>query len=52
MFVIVTQVISSQNKVGEIRTDSPVSISSAVNVERTDCPNPPRLLSLCPQLRV
>ena len=33
-FVIVTQVMSSQNKGGEVRTGSPVPISSAVNVER------------------
>ena len=39
-FVIVTQVMSSQNKEGEVRTESPVPITCAVNVERPDCSNP------------
>ena len=39
-FVIVTQVMSSQNKKGEVGTESTVPIRSAVNVERLDCPNP------------
>ena len=38
-FVIVTQVMSSQNKEVEVRTESLVPISSSVNVKRPDCPN-------------
>ena len=45
-FVIVTQVMSSQNKVGEVGTESPVPISSAVNVERPHCPNPHQTVQL------
>ena len=35
----ITQVMSSQNKEGEVRTENPVSISSGVNVKRPDCLN-------------